>query len=96
MMQWTPLAQAKKVGGHFDQTLAGDRRGVEEAMERRREEKKGEEKRGEERMTLLRKEELCSLTQHPTLSLQWSTKAKKQKQSSAKSGFHCPADTNAA
>lgn len=51
MMQWTPLAQAKKVGGHFDQTLAGNRRGVEGAMERRREEKKGGERgrKGEER-----------------------------------------------
>lgn len=26
MMQWTPLAQAKNVGAHFDLTLAEDRR----------------------------------------------------------------------
>lgn len=25
MMQWTPLAQAKNVGAHFDLTLAKDR-----------------------------------------------------------------------
>lgn len=28
MMQWTPFAQAKKVGAHFDRTLAEDRRRV--------------------------------------------------------------------
>lgn len=43
MMQWIPFAQAKKVGGHFDRTLAGNRRRVEEGIVRGVEEKRGED-----------------------------------------------------